>query len=343
MNQSTKSILWIALAWILIALYSVFQVSAAESFIDRSGLQIFEDTDVKQMAIFLYGLAVVSFLGGSQVPAVFLKKKMFTVQFVFSAIFGFILLLITVWNENILGVLSEPALNSFFVDHPLVALEYLVIPYAVMFFLDAYANDRLTEFSWSAFGESSRGIFLRPRKTFDEVVIQQSKLFSLAAILIIAVGWIMWDTVFYVLDFLPTRTSLVPSLSTILSPTQKMMLTIPSLLLVWLITSALVSLVANRLGGRGGFSETTSVAGFAFYPILIAGFVDLIEYALFEATIQTSQSLFLAAGFLIPFILWPLALLVLAIKTAESISTPQAILTSLILVPIILPLVFIIL
>jgi hypothetical protein len=335
--------MWIALAWILIALYSVFQVSAAESFIDLSGLQIFEDTDVKQMAIFLYGLAVVSFLGGSQVPAVFLKRKTFTVQFVFSAIFGFILLLITVWNENVLSWLNEPALNSFFVDHPLVALEYLVIPYVVMFFLDAYANDRLTEFSWSTLGEFSRGFFLRPKKTFDEIVIHQTKLFSLATISIIAVIWIIRDAVFYVLDFLPARTSLAPSLSTILNPTQKMMLTIPSLLLVWLIASGLVSFAANRLGGRGSFSETASVAGFAFYPILIAGLIDLIEFALFEAMIQTSEPLFLVAGFLIPFILWPLALLVLAVRIAESISTPQAILTSLVLVPFILPLVIIVL
>jgi hypothetical protein len=291
-------------------MYSIFQVSAAESFIDRSELQVFKDTDVKQMAIFLYGLAVVSFLGGSQVPAVFLKRKTFTVQFVFSLAFGFILLLITVGNEGVLSALNDHVLKAFFVDHPLAALEYLVIPYVVMFVLDAHAHNRLTEFSWSTLWEFSRGIILKPWKTFDEIIIQQSKLFSLVAIFITAVIWIMRDAVFYVLDFLPARTSLVPSLSTLLNPMQKMMLTIP---------------------------------GFVFWPMLIAGFVDLVEFALFEATIQTSEPLFLVIGFLVPFVLWPLALLVLAIRIAESISTLQAILASLILVPIILPLAFVIL
>ena len=324
-------------------MYSIFQVSAAESFIDRSELQVFEDTDVKQMAIFLYGLAVVSFLGGSQVPAVFLKRKTFTVQFVFSLAFGFILLLITVGNEGILSALNDHALKSFFVDHPLAALEYLIIPYVVMFVLDAHAHNRLTEFSWSKLWEFSRGIILRPWKTFDEIVIQQSKLFSLVAIFITAVIWIMRDAVFYVLDFLPARTSLVPSLGTILNPMQKMMLTIPSLLLAWLIISVLTSFAADRLGGRGGLSEMMALTGFVFWPMLIAGFVDLVEFAFFEATIQTSEPLFLVIGFLVPFVLWPLALLVLAIRIAESISTLQAILASLILVPIILPLAFVIL
>ncbi len=335
--------MWIALAWILIVLYSIFQVSAAESFIDRSGLQIFEDTHVKQVAIFLYGLAVVSFLGGSQIPNVFLKKKTFTVQFVFNATFGFILLLITIGNEGILSSLNKPALNSFFADHPSVALEYLAIPYVAMFLLDAHAHERLKEFSWSALGEFSKGIFLKPKKTFEEIVIHQSTLFSFAATVIIAVIWIIRDVAFYFLNFLPARENLIPFLCNMLNPAQKVTLTIPSLLLTWIIVSFLVSLATNRLGGRGGFAETASVAGFIFWPILIAVFADLIEFALFESAIQTSEALFLVFGLLIPFILWPTILLVLAIRTVESISTPRATLVATIFLPVIISLVFIVL
>ena len=182
--------------------------------------------------------------------------------------------------------------------------------------------------------------FLRPKKTFEEIVIHQSTLFSFATTVMVAVIWIVRDVVFYFLDFLPARESLVPFFSNMLNPTLKVTVRIPCLLLTWIIVSFLVSHAASRLGGRGSFSEMASVVGFVFWPTLIAVFADLIEFALFESAIRTSEALFFVFGLLIPFILWPTILLVLAIRTAECISTPRAILVSMIFVPVIIPFVF---
>ncbi len=320
----------VLVSWILLVCYSVLLASAVESIIDLSGV-VPSDDNIKHIIIFLYGLAIVSFLGGSQIPAIFLKKRSFIVQFGFSITFGFMLILITILNDTTLNPLHETILKPFFLNYPVIAVEYLSIPYFFMIFIDLYLSGRLSAFSWRYFSQFLGGTFLHPRRTFDEVSYNQSILFSLVSVVIVSVTWIIRTVAFSLADFVPTRWRFVPfSIGEPLELVSRTVLIIPAALLLWLITSVLVHVAARQLGGTGSHSRTASLLGFAFLPSLITIAVDLLEIGLQIENSFLLYVIFLIFGFVIPLVLWPLILVIFAIQTSERLSWRSASLAAII-------------
>ena len=320
----------IVVGWILLVCYSILLTSAVESIIDLSGV-VPSDDRVKQIIIFLYGLAIVSFLGGSQIPAIFLKKRSFIVQFGFSVTFGFMLLLITILNDTTLNLINETILKPFFLNYPVIAAEYLSIPYFFMIFIDLYLSGRLSAFSWEHFRQFFSGTFLHPRRTFEEVSCHQSILFSLVSVVLISVAWIVRTVVFSLADFIPTRWRFVPfSIGEPLELVSRTVLIIPVALLLWLITSVLVHVAARQLGGTGSHSRTASLLGFAFLPSLITIAVDLLEIGFQIENLLLLDVIFLIFGFVIPLVLWPLILVIFAVQTSGMLSWRSASLAAII-------------
>lgn len=310
----------IVVGWILLVCYSILLTSAVESIMDLSGV-VPSDDRVKQIIIFIYGLSIVSFLGGSQIPAIFLKKRSFIVQFGFSITFGFMLLLITMLNDTTLNPLNETILKPFFLNYPVIAAEYLSIPYFFMIFIDLYLSGRLSAFSWGHFRRFFGGTFLHPRRTFEEVSYDRSILFSLVSVVLISVAWIVRTVVFSLADFVPIRWRFVPfSIGEPLELVSRTVLIIPAALLLWLIMSVLVHVAARQLGGTGSPSRIASLLGFVFLPSLITIAVDLLEIGLQIENLLLLDVIFLIFGFVIPLVLWPLILVIFAVQTSEMLS-----------------------
>jgi hypothetical protein len=338
LQSSTKRYLCISIAWILLVCYSILLTSAAKSIIDLSGIAPSDD-NIQQIVIFIYGLAVVSFLGGSQIPAVFLKKKSFVIQFGFSATFGLMLLLINILNETALKSFNNVVLRPFFSAYPVVALEYLSIPYLFMIFIDLYLSGRLSAFSWRDFIQFLRGTFFHPRSTFDEIVHHRSILFSLVAVVLVSLVWILRTIVLSVTNFVSVRGQFIPlNVSEALELVSKSVLVVPVMILLWLAASMLVHVAGKRLGGNGGYSDTASLLGFAFFPSVITVVIDFFEAAFYPIKNSLILDLvFLILGFVVTLILWPLLLSIFAIQTSEDFSFRTASLPAVI---IFLPLFF---
>lgn len=338
MNPTKQRLLYVVIAWGLIICYSILMVSAVESMITLSPLAPPNDR-TKQIIIFIYGLAVVSFMGGSQIPAVFMKKKSFTVQFAFSAVFGFILLLVTFLNESTFNQLNQSTLIPFFSTYPLIALEYMSIPYLFMVFLDLYLHGRLSSFSWKDFRQHITGTFMHPWQTFEDVFFHRSVLFSLVSVVLVAFVWVLRDLVLFLQpSFAPARWFLVPlrigETSDLVSRASVM---VPVGLSIWLIGSGLAHLVAEQLGGENSYLDVASLLGLSFLPSSMIIAVDVLELGV--ASFGIPRILFQILSF-IPLVLWPLILTALAIRTSKNLSIPRAILPA---IAAALPIVFLVL
>lgn len=307
------------MAWVLIALYCILLTSAAETILEFLP-SVPENSYLQHIVIFIYALAIVSFLGGSQVPAVCLRKKSFIVQFVFSAIFGLILLLITVLNSTVLDSFNEALLSPFFRSYPIIALEYLAIPYIFMIYLDLYLGGRLNEFSWNHFSQYVKGTFFRPRNTFEELILHRSAAFSFVAIILVSSVWIARIAVFAETSFIPSRWIYFDfNIGLQMNQVSLMALVVPTLLLFWLTMSALSHLVGQRLDCIGCFSDAASLLGFCLLPSSIVVLADLIEFGL-DTTLLVPSTILFIVGFFIPAVVWPLILTVIAIKISRGLS-----------------------
>lgn len=332
LRPTDRGFLCVAIAWILLVCYSVLLVSAVESLINMLDF-ISPDRYAKQIVIFLYGLAVVSFLGGSQIPAVFLRKKSFIVQFGFSATFGFMLLMLTILGETNFEPLKTTVFKPFFSNYPLIALEYLSIPYIFMISIDLYLAGRLSAFSFKRFIQFLSGTFLHPRSTFQEVVYQRTTLFSTVSVVLVCVAWIIRTiAVSSSATFVPTRWYFVPfniGESLGIDILLKTAMITPAMLSIWLIASLLVYLVARLLGGTGSYSKIASLLGFAFLPSLITVGVDFLEIGVYPIKDSVVLSaVFLVSDFAIPLVLWPLILATFAVQTSENLAWKRAALTA---------------
>ena len=319
LKPSARGIKYVAVAWVLIALYCILLTSAAETILEFVP-SVHENSYLQHIVIFIYALAIVSFLGGSQVPAVCLRKKSFIVQFVFSAIFGLILLLITVLNSTVLDSFNEALLSPFFRSYPIIALEYLAIPYIFMIYLDLYLGGRLNEFSWNHFSQYVKGTFFRPRNTFEELILHRSAAFSFVAIILVSSVWIARIAVFAETSFIPSRWIYFDfNIGLQMNQVSLMALVVPTLLLFWLTMSALSHLVGQRLDCIGCFSDAASLLGFCLLPSSIVVLADLIEFGL-GATLLVPSTILFIVGFFIPAVVWPLILTVIAIKISRGLS-----------------------
>ncbi len=326
--RPSRRYLCVAVGWILLVGYTILLTSAVESILDLSGI-VPSDDNVRQIIIFLYGLAVVSFLGGSQIPAVFLKKKSFVVQFGFSATFGLMLLVITILNDATLNPLNGAILESFFLSYPIVAIEYLSIPYFFMIFIDLSLSGRLSAFSWRHLSQFLVGTFLHPRRTLEQVNCHQSILFSLVSAVLVSVAWIIRAVTFSLVDFVPTRWRFIPfNIGEPLELVSKITLIIPIVLLLWLVASALTHTVAQQFDGKGSCYELASLLGFAFLSSLITIVVDLLEMGLQIGNSLVPNVIFFILGFIIPLVLWPLVLVTYAVQASERLELRSASLTA---------------
>jgi hypothetical protein len=323
----SPAFLCIITAWVLLVGYSILLTSVIESLIDFSNITP-PDEKAEQIIVFLYGLAVVSFLGGSQIPAVFLKKRSFTVQFGFSATFGLMLLTINVLHETSLSPIRE-AIKPFFLTYPIIAVEYLAIPYFFMIFIDLHLGGRLHAFSWTDFRRYLTGTFIHPRRTFTDILLHGSTLFSLGSALLVSVAWIARSVALSTTSFVPARWRFLPyNIGEPLGFVSKVTLTIPSVLITWLTASVLVHLLTKRWGGTGQLSKPTSLLGFALLPSLTVIAVDLAELALNTGPQRVPSTVFFFAGFAIPLVVWPLMLAAVAAQKSETVTFLKAIVTT---------------
>lgn len=328
MNPTKQRLLYVAIAWGLIVCYSILMVSAVESMITLSPVTPPSD-GIKQLVIFIYGLAVVSFLGGSQIPAVFIKKKSFTVQFVFNAMFGFILLLVTILNKSTFNQFNESTLIPFFSTYPLIALEYISIPYLFMIFLDLYLHGHLGSFSRKDFRQYLTGTFLHPWQTFEDVFFHRSVLFSLVSVVLVSIVWILRDLILSLQPgFSPARWFIVTFGYGVTSdPISRASFTVLVGLSLWLIGSGLAHLVAEQLGGENGILDVASLLGLSLLPSSMIIIIDALELGV--VSFGTPKILFQILSF-IPLVLWPLILAVLAIKTSKNLSILRSILPAIV-------------
>lgn len=331
METKRRTFLYIAVGWMLLVYYTIPLASVVESLIDLSNV-FPPDDNLRQMLIFLYGLAIVSFLGGSQIPAVFLKRKSFVIQFGFSATFGLMLLIINLFNENTLMPVNETVLKPFFLNYPIVALQYLSIPYLFMIFIDFYSSGRFTAFSWRNFRDFLGGTFLHPRLTFTEIINNRSTLFSFVSVILVSVAWMARTVAFSSTDFVPTRWRFIHLyINESFEAVSKTLVIIPSMLILWLVMSVLMHVAVQSLGGKGRLSELGSLVGFAFLPSLVAIPVDLLEFGLFRTKSWiVLDVVFTISGFVIPLVLWPLMLIVFAIQASEKPSLRGAVLIAIV-------------
>lgn len=335
-----KIALYVSIAWILLVCYSIFVKSAISSLfnVELSDLYI-------EIIIFLYGLAVISFLGGSLIPAIFFRKKSFIIQFAFSAAFGFILFLITgPFEANLETVKQMP--TDIFLSYPIVALEYLSLPYVFIIFIDLYSNGNLSGFSWRHFGQLLKGTFLHPRRTFKEIIYRKSILFSFVSVILVCFAWVFWASG----NFL-TCSNFYFKKS--LDPISWIALIIPGGLFLWLIMTGLFHVIAIRCGGRGCYSYIASMVGFVFLPTLMKIAIDLIflipytrinpetfselplslgplEIRFYTIGNELTSTVFWLLDFFIPLFLWPVFLATFAIQISEKLTLLRAIATAVI-------------
>ncbi len=339
MKPATRTFLCIGGAWILLVCYSVLLTGAIEGVISFFNDNIMDlssivppNTYVRQIAIFLYGLAIVSFLGGSQIPAVFLRKKSFIVQFGFSAAFGFMLLVLNILGDTLLQPLNNE-LMLFFSQYPLIALEYLSLPYISMVFIDFHLSGRLDAFSWRHFKRFLIGTFVHPRQAFQDILSCRSILFSFVTVVVVAVACTFRTIVVSQSNHSLRRWELLPILGMSglmeMDPLFKTALIIPVLLFLWLLISTLLHGVCCQLGGKSTYSCLNSLTGFTFLPFLVAAVVDMIEIGTYRAdNVLVLDVVFLILGFIIPLILWPLALVAIAIHTSQKLELRRTVITT---------------
>jgi hypothetical protein len=318
----------VAVAWALMVAYSIPLFSVLESLIKLSGIATL-DENLQDLIVFLYGLGVVGFLGGSQIPAVFLKKRNFVIQFAFSATFGLILLLIAMLNDTILRPLNVLFLMPIFSTHPVIALEYLTLPYLFMISIDLHLSGRFTRFSSPDLARHLVGTIVHPRRTFEQILCHQSILFSLVSAVITSVVWLGRIIVVSQWGFVPARWQIIPlSISLTQEMASKAALTIPALLLLWLSSSALTHIVARRLDGKGSIRDVAALLGFALVPSWITVAVDLAEIGLQMNSLLAVQAAFVLAGFVVPLIVWPFILATFVAKVSHGLPWRAAGLTS---------------
>ena len=329
MNSENKTFLGIAIGWVLLVFYAILLPFAMQSIIDLTIKPFWTlSENIESLVIFVYGLAVVSFLGGTQIPAIFLKKKRFIIQFGFSALFGLMLLILPLlFNET--NFQSLAGLKSFFLSYPIVALAYLFIPYFFMILIDFYVEGRLRAFSFKSFKEFSGGIFLHPKSTIEEIALRKSTLFSLVAVILVSIAWMVHGVVSSLSGFGSTGWSFLPfNIYTDLGLVNGVTLTVPLVLLAWLIISAVVHAVELRLGGDCCYSETAGLLGFSFMPSLVAVVIGVTQIFLSSQNVILPDIVYFGLGFLIPLVLWALALVVLMVRESAGLSSRKAIFTA---------------
>jgi hypothetical protein len=175
---------------------------------------------------------------------------------------------------------------------------------------------------------------LHPQSTFEEVLSHRSTLFSFASVLLVSVAWIVRIGVFsFLADFVPVRWRFVPILGIrrSLEIVPKLFsnnthfvviaLVIPTMLFSWVIISFLVHTAARQLGGKGSCLDVASLLGFAFLPTIITIVVDLLNFGYNQiGSLLALDAVFFILSFVIPLVLWPLALVIFAVRTSEKIS-----------------------
>lgn len=323
MNTTRRRLLYVVIAWILIICYSILQISIVESVILLSPITP-PNNDVKQLIVFVYGLAVVSFMGGSQIPAVFIKKKSYTVQFVFNAIFGFILLLVTFLNESAFTQLNDSTLIPFFTKYPSIALEYLSIPYIVMIFLDLHLHGHLTEFCWRDCHEYLTSLVRHPCQTLETIFYHQSVLYSLFSIILVSVAWTLREVVLsFQTSFTLSRWLLTtPNIGESFDPLFRASLMIPIGLSLWLFGSALVHILAEGLGGESRFLEVATLLGVSFLPSSMIIVVDLLELGTVGFGIP---AIFFQIVNIVILVVWPFILITISIRISKNLPLLKAI------------------
>jgi hypothetical protein len=310
----------------LLVAYLVPLFSVLESIINLSGIVLL-DENLHDLIVFLYGLGVVSFLGGSQIPAVFLKRRSFVIQFGFSAAFGLILLLIAWLNQTIFKPLN--VLMPIFSTHPVIALEYLAIPYLCMISIDLYLSGRFTRFSLTDMARHLMGTISRPRRAFEQVLGHQSVLFSLVSAVITSTVWLGRTVVVSPGSFVPARWRVIPvSINITQEVASQAALILPAIVVFWLSASTLVHVVARRFGGEGSHHDVAALLGFTLVPSWIAVAVDFLEIGLHVGNHFAAQAVFIFSGFVVPLIMWPFILATFATKAAHGLSWRAAGVTS---------------
>ena len=322
MNTTKRQLSYVVIAWTLIICYSILQISAVESLIRFSPINP-PNEKVKQIIVFVYGLAVVSFMGGSQIPAVFMKKKSYTVQFAFNAIFGFILLLVTFLNDPAFSQFHNPMFYSFFEKYPPIALEYLSIPYFFMIYLDLYQHKHLGDFSWSDCREYLTNLILHPHRAIESIFYRHSVLYSLFSIVFTSVVWVLREII---LTFQPSFTLsrwmiFSSNIGNAFDPVFRASLMIPIGLSLWLLGSCLTYVLAEGLGGEGSFLEVLSLLGIALLPSSMIVVVDIIELGV--AGFGLPAAIFLILDFIF-LVVWPFILITVAIGISKNLSVPRA-------------------
>lgn len=278
---------------------------------------------------------LVSYLGTSLVTSHFLRERSYLRQAALSVIFSLFAFLATMWiNENH----ETPKIFP----NCIVAFEYLLIAPLVLYFFNLYSEERLSAFSWKSFSQFLIGISLHPQRTFEEVLSHRSTLFSFVSVLLVSVAWIARTGTFsFLADFVPARWHFVPILgirkSLEILPrlfgnsthSVVMALVIPTVLFSWVIISVLVHALARQLGGRGSCSDLASLLGFAFLPSMITIAVDLLDFGYYHiGSLLALDVVFFILSFVVPLVLWPLMLVILAVRISEKISTRCAFLVA---------------
>jgi len=180
-----------------------------------------------------------------------------------------------------------------------VALEYLSVPYFFMIFIDLYLSGRLSAFSWRNFIQFLRGTFFHPRSTFEEICHRRSILFSLVAVILVSLAWIVRTVALSATDFVPVRWLFIPLiLGESLELVSKTVLIVPAMI---------------------------PLLGFAFLPSVITIIVDFFEAVFYPIKNSLALNLvFLTLGFIFTLVLWPLLLSTFALQTSENLSFRSA-------------------
>ncbi|MBN1538053.1 MAG: YIP1 family protein [Anaerolineales bacterium] len=177
-----------------------------------------------------------------------------------------------------------------------------------------------------------KGLFLRPTKTFQELLLDDRRVkFGFFAILIPAIGY----TLFY---FMAWQGGGAPSTFKpwLALPIEDyyyydIFLVAPSMLLCWISTSGVVHLLSRLFSGEGTYEDTITVIGFgisvATWSTLIhdftdafLGFIGVIDLKAYEMALNapTFWRALLLTLFAIYFI-WFLVLFTKGIRTAHSL------------------------
>jgi len=331
-----RGLLCIFAAWALLAVYLMFIDIALRSILQtqtpaRSAVEPFWT---------LFGF-VVSFLGSSLVTSHFLGKRSYVLQAALSVTFSILSFFATYYATEGWAVwinLRENPGRIF--PNQIVGSEYMLLWLFILIIFHLYSEGRLGTFSWRSLGQFLRGVFLHPRRTFEDIHCLNSTLFSFATVLLFGV-------------VLSVRAAAFPQnpsperWRTLLLHAQlpnawyalRIYVAIPIVLLFWWTLSILACVLARRFGGISSYSEVASLLGFTFLPSLVTIPVDLLDIGFLQTANLPLilEALLLLFDFVIPIVLWPLMLAAFAIKISERITLPRA---TLIGVTMFLPLFF---